>query len=157
MADANSSARGAHTKPLTPSTTNSLGPPESEAGHHRLPGEERLERDIAEVLVERRINHRQRPGVQPDQVVVADAAKKRDAIGDAGIFRDALRVGALGTVTGDDQSDVRIDGSHRVDDEVDALDRFDAANGEHVITVRARPSALAQAAAGGTAARRGVH
>ena len=106
---ASSSGSGAHDEPVDAVDDELVRAAGVGTRHDRLAGEERLERDVAEVLVERRIDHRQRPGVQPDQFVVADAAEKRDAIGDAGLFGGALRVRPLRAVTGDDQPDVGID------------------------------------------------
>ena len=71
---------GAHTHPLTPSMTNSFGPPESIGSHDRLLRQERLERDVAEILVERRIDDRERVSVQLDEAIVVDRAEEVDSI-----------------------------------------------------------------------------
>ena len=60
--------RARTTKPFTPSTTNSFGPPESVAVITGLRAEKRLERDVAEVLVERRIDDAERARVELDQL-----------------------------------------------------------------------------------------
>ena len=48
-------ASGSATRPVSPSVTNSSGPPASVGGDHRLAREEGLHRDVAVVLVERRV------------------------------------------------------------------------------------------------------
>ena len=53
-------------------------------GDDRLLREERFERDVAEILVERRIDDRERVAIQLDQALVVDRAEEVDAIGDAG-------------------------------------------------------------------------
>ncbi len=72
------------------------------AGDHRLPREERLERDVAEVLIVRRIDHREGIGIQLDQVIVFDVAQKGHAIGDAGLLGRAFGILSLCAVAGDD-------------------------------------------------------
>ena len=47
------------------------------AGDHRLAGEERLERHVAEVFVEGRIEHCQRAGVEIDAAVSSSAAPRK--------------------------------------------------------------------------------
>ena len=118
------------------------------AGDDRLAREKRLERDVAEVLVVGRIDHRQRPRVELDERIVLDAAEERDAIRHAGRVRRRARRSRAAcrrrrrSVAAPD----RVCG-HRPDDQIDALHRFDAADREHVVAVRARRQARRRAAA----------
>ena len=109
-------------------------------GDDRLARQERLERDVAEVLVERRIDDRQRARVELDQLVVVDVAEERPRGRlDAALRRgQRLDVVALRAVAGDDQPERAERRRHRADDEIDALDRLEPPDREHVVAVAAR-------------------
>ena len=94
------SASGATTAPLTSSTTNSSGPPASVAVMTGLRARKRLERHVAEVLVERHVDDGQRVGVQAQQRLVVDGAEEADAVGDAEPAGQRLEVRALGALAG---------------------------------------------------------
>ena len=120
----------------------------------RLAREKRLERDVAEVLVVRRIEHRQRAGVELDQLVVVDAAEERRP-GPRRRPRAAAR-STLARCVPSPATTSRIGRStsrHRRHQQIHPLDRFDAADRQDVVAVGPGTSAAARAAADGRALR----
>ena len=137
IAAATASGAGAQTKPLTPSSTNSERPAGIEGGDDRLPRQKRLERDVAEVLVEGRVQHRQRVPIQ----IESDAARRPrprtvDTVGDAEFLGKRLGPTPLAAVANDDQPCRRIHGTHAPHGEIRALDRLQAAHRQHVVADR---------------------
>ena len=79
------------TRPFTPSTTNSCGPPASVVVTTGFPDEERLERDVPVVLIVRGKDYPEGAGIEVDDFVVAHLAEEPDAARQARATRPALR------------------------------------------------------------------
>ena len=103
------------------------------AGQHRPPRLERLDGDVAVVLVERRVVDGERPRVELDQPLVVDAAQELDALADAELAREALQPLALGPVAGDDATHLRARRGDRPNQLVEALHRIEPADREDVV------------------------
>ena len=104
----------------------------------RLGRQEGLERHVAVVLVVRRVDDRQRARVELDEPVVVHGAEEVDAIGDARSVGERVTRLALRPLADHDQTQRRARERQRLDRQIDALDRLDARDREHVVAVRAR-------------------
>ena len=148
------SGSGATMAPLTPSTTNSVGPPESVAVITGLRGQERLERDVAEILVERRIDDRRARRRRARAACSSSTAPRnvtRSATPSDSASRSMLARCVPSPAT--TSRSRRRPGAMRAHREIDALDALDPADRQHVVAVRARAAAAPRAAADDTAPR----
>ena len=88
---------------MTPSSTNSSGPPASVVVTTGFRGEERLERHVAVILVVGREDDGERARVQIDQLPVVDAAGPHHPVGDARLDRGRLERSAQRPLADDDE------------------------------------------------------
>ena len=77
QAEAMAAGAGLADEAVLPSTTTSSGPPASRVVTTGFSGEERLVRDETEVLVDRRVEDGEAVRIEVDELVVADAIRRR--------------------------------------------------------------------------------
>ena len=108
-----------------------------EGRHHRFAREERFQRHVAVILVERREHHTERVRVKLDELLRADAAGEGNAIGHARGSGRLLQRPAQRTFADAHQPDPAVRRSQRPDDQIDALVCLEPADRQHVIAAGA--------------------
>ena len=119
-------------------------PPESVAVITGLRAEERFERHVAVVLVERSVDDGERSGVEIDQLVAANGAGEDDAV--AHPASDATRSAAARCEPSPAMTSRGGAGTCAIarDREIDALHAFEPADDQHVVAVRPRAQPIGQ-------------